>query len=196
MAGHDEIQGTLGEAPDQITLVESESDVAELTFSGATKLAYLTQTTLGVDETERIVGRLKARFPTIEGPAKSDICYATHNRQQAVRQLAKQADVVLVVGSQNSSNSRRLCEVAYDYGTSAHLLDDDGQLKMQWFRQDSVVGRYRRRQCARSFRASRSSVATETISRRRSHRGRRGRRASSVSLAPIRRSAIGHSLVT
>lgn len=139
-AGHDEIQGTVGEAPDHITLVENETDVDRLAFSNQTKLAYLTQTTLSVDETQRIIDRLKAKFPDIEAPAKSDICYATSNRQQAVTQLAQQSDIVLVVGSQNSSNSRRLCEVANDCGTAAHLLDDHRQLDPGWFSPDSVVG--------------------------------------------------------
>lgn len=139
-AGHDEVQGTVGEAPEHITLVESEADVAKLAFAKDAKLAYLTQTTLSVEETQRVVDALCERYPHIEGPAKSDICYATHNRQRAVRELAQQADVVLVVGSQNSSNSRRLCEVAHDCGTSAHLLDDDRQLDPRWFTRNSVVG--------------------------------------------------------
>ena len=138
--GHDEIQGTLGESPEHITLVSSEGDVDRLSFSEGTKLAYLTQTTLSVDETAKIIDRLKKRYPYIQGPPNSDICYATQNRQQAVRQLAAQSDVVLVVGSQNSSNSRRLREVANDCGTSAHLLDDDRQLDANWFSRDSVVG--------------------------------------------------------
>ena len=139
-AGHDEIQGTRGEAPDHITLVECEADVDDLSFSSDVKIAYLTQTTLSVSETQRIIDRLVAKYPAIEGPSKSDICYATHNRQQAVRHLARLADIVLVVGSQNSSNSRRLCEVAIDCGASAHLLDDDQQLTASWFEQDSIVG--------------------------------------------------------
>ena len=120
--------------------LSSEAEVEALDFDDDAKLAYLTQTTLSVDETQRIVDRLKRRWPRIQGPAKSDICYATHNRQQAVRELAELSDVVLVVGSQNSSNSRRLCEVAHDCGTSAHLLDDDRQLNANWFSQDSIVG--------------------------------------------------------
>lgn len=139
-AGHDEIVGTIGEAPDNITLVETEADVETLEFPADEKLAYLTQTTLSVDETRRIIERLVARFPSIEGPPKDDICYATQNRQQAVRKLVSLVDVLLVVGSQNSSNSRRLCEVASDYGTSAHLLDDDRQMDARWFSNDSVVG--------------------------------------------------------
>lgn len=139
-AGHDEIVGTMGEAPENITLVGTEEDVDRLEFPPGTKLAYLTQTTLSVDETQRILNRLVARFPQIEGPPNDDICYATQNRQQAVRQLAGLVDVMLVVGSQNSSNSRRLCEVANDCGTAAHLLDDDRQLDARWFSEDSVVG--------------------------------------------------------
>lgn len=139
-AGHDEVVGTIGEAPENITLVGSEADVDQLAFTADDKLAYLTQTTLSVDETRRIVERLTVRFPNIEGPPKDDICYATQNRQQAVRKLASLVDVLLVVGSQNSSNSQRLCEVANDYGTSAHLLDDDRQLDSRWFSNDTVVG--------------------------------------------------------
>lgn len=139
-AGHDEIVGTLGEAPDHITLVGSESEVDDLEFPAGAKLAYLTQTTLGVDETKRIVARLEEKYPDIQGPKNDDICYATHNRQRAVRKLAGLVDVVLVVGSQNSSNSRRLCEVAADCGAMAHLLDDDHHLDARWFSNDTVVG--------------------------------------------------------
>ena len=139
-SGHDEVVGTMGEAPDNITLVQSEADVDSLDFAPDTKLAYLTQTTLSVDETQRIVDRLQFRFPHIQGPPNDDICYATQNRQQAVRKLADFVDVVLVVGSQNSSNSRRLCEVARDCGVAAHLLDDDQQLDARWFSNDSRVG--------------------------------------------------------
>ena len=138
--GHDEVVGTVGEAPDHITLVQNEKDVDSLSFDSADRLAYLTQTTLSVDETSRIVDRLRARYPQIEGPPNDDICYATQNRQEAVRGLAKEADVVLVVGSQNSSNSRRLCEVAEEHGATGYLIDDQSGLKLDWFGDDHVVG--------------------------------------------------------
>lgn len=109
-AGHDEAVGTLGEAPDQILLVETEDDVDRLELDARHKVAYLTQTTLSVDEANRIIARLEQRFPDIIGPKKEDICYATQNRQQAVRALLPRADVVLVLGSKNSSNSNRLAE--------------------------------------------------------------------------------------
>ena len=138
--GHDEVLGTVGEAPEYVTLVQTEADVADLPYTSSDRLAYLTQTTLSVSETDRIISRLKARFPNIEGPAKDDICYATQNRQQAVSELTKQVDVVIVVGSQNSSNSRRLCEVATEHGCTAHLVDDDKDLRDHWFQSDSQVG--------------------------------------------------------
>ena len=139
-AGHDEVAGTLGEAPDRVTLVQAEADVDDLPFAASERLAYLTQTTLSVDETSRIVERLRRRYPRIEGPPKDDICYATQNRQQAVRDLAKDADVVLVIGSQNSSNSRRLCEVASEHGATAYLVDDEQDLDPGWFKKDQTVG--------------------------------------------------------
>lgn len=139
-AGHDEVVGTLGEAPDRVTLVQNESDVEELPFRPSDRLAYLTQTTLSVDETSRIIDRLKLRYPDIQGPPKDDICYATQNRQQAVRDLSKAADIVLVIGSQNSSNSRRLCEVAQEHGVVAHLVDDERYLDPVWFKANQVVG--------------------------------------------------------
>ena len=139
-AGHDEIVGTIGEAPEYVTLVQDEQEVESLTFCKTDRLAYLTQTTLSVDETSRIIERLKRRFPQIEGPPKDDICYATQNRQQAVRDLAKETDVMLVVGSQNSSNSQRLCEVAKEHGSTAYLVDNDAHLRAEWFRPSQTVG--------------------------------------------------------
>ena len=115
--GHDEVIGTMGEAPEAIVLVESPEEVDRLEFPPDAKLAYLTQTTLSVDDANRIIARLKERFPQIVGPPKEDICYATQNRQEAVRILAAQADVVLVLGSQNSSNSQRLKELAVEEGS-------------------------------------------------------------------------------
>ncbi len=131
--GHDEVIGTMGEAPEAIVLVEDEAAVDKLAFPSDTKLAYLTQTTLSVDDANRIIGRLRQRFPTIESPPKDDICYATQNRQEAVRLLSEQADVVLVLGSQNSSNSQRLRELGAEQGKRAFLIDGVDDLKAEWF---------------------------------------------------------------
>lgn len=131
--GHDEVIGTMGEAPASITLVESPDDVARLDYPPGAKLAYLTQTTLSVDEAGSVVAALRARFPHIESPPKEDICYATTNRQDAVKQLAAEADLVLVLGSQNSSNSRRLMEIGQWLGKPAHLIDGAHELRDEWF---------------------------------------------------------------
>lgn len=131
--GHDEVIGTLGEAPDRIWLVETPEDVDELPFAPDAKVAYLTQTTLSLSETARIVERLTARYPHIESPKKDDICYATTNRQQAVLELAPEADLVLVLGSQNSSNSRRLMELAQSLGKPSYLVDGVAELSSEWF---------------------------------------------------------------
>jgi 4-hydroxy-3-methylbut-2-enyl diphosphate reductase len=130
--GHDEVIGTMGEAPEAIVLVESPEDVDALRVADETKLAYLTQTTLSVDDANRIIARLRERFPSIEGPPKEDICYATQNRQEAVSLLAREADVVLVVGSQNSSNSQRLAELARERGVTAHLIDGPHEIDERW----------------------------------------------------------------
>ena len=137
--GHDEVIGTMGEAPEAIVLVENEADVDQLDLPPDTKLAYLTQTTLSVDDANRIIRRLEERFPQIEKPPKEDICYATQNRQQAVRILSKTADVVLVLGSQNSSNSQRLKELASDSGVSAYLIDGAGDIDPSWLSKDDTV---------------------------------------------------------
>jgi len=139
-SGHEEVEGTMGEAPGEIVLVESEEDVDRLEVDDPERIAYLTQTTLSVDETSRIIGRLRERFPGIVGPRTDDICYATTNRQSAVRQLARQCDLVLVVGSRNSSNSVRLVEVARDYGADAYLIDNSGQVQEEWLEGARVVG--------------------------------------------------------
>ena len=131
--GHDEVIGTMGEAPEQITLVETPEDVDRLDFSASDKVAYLTQTTLSVAEATAIIQRLQERFPHIECPPKEDICYATTNRQEAVNELAARSDVVLVMGSQNSSNSRRLMELAASHGPHAHLVDSVDELQSEWF---------------------------------------------------------------
>jgi len=131
--GHDEVIGTMGEAPESITLVESPDDVDRLTFLPDAKLAYLTQTTLSVEEASAVIRRLEEKFPQIEHPPKEDICYATTNRQHAVRELINQADLLLVLGSQNSSNSRRLMEIGQSAGKAAHLIDGRHELLPQWF---------------------------------------------------------------
>jgi 4-hydroxy-3-methylbut-2-enyl diphosphate reductase len=138
--GHDEVIGTIGQAPDAFTLVETAEQVAALPFGPADKLAYLTQTTLSVDDASRIISRLKERFPQIVGPPKDDICYATQNRQEAVRLLSAGADAVLVLGSQNSSNSQRLAELARENGIAAHLIDGADEIDPDWFTgQETVV---------------------------------------------------------
>jgi 4-hydroxy-3-methylbut-2-enyl diphosphate reductase len=137
--GHDEVIGTMGEAPEAIVLVEDEQDVDRLQISAESKLAYLTQTTLSVDDANRIISRLRKRFPSIESPPKEDICYATQNRQEAVRTLSRQADVVVVLGSQNSSNSQRLCELAAEDGKPAYLVDGPQDLKKHDFADASTV---------------------------------------------------------
>lgn len=137
--GHDEVIGTMGEAPEAIVLVQTPEDVATLEVKDPTKLAYLTQTTLSVDDANRIIAALKERFPQITAPPKEDICYATQNRQEAVRKLAEEADVVLVLGSQNSSNSQRLAEIARERGVTAHLIDHAGEIGSDWFQGDETV---------------------------------------------------------
>ncbi|MEM0914114.1 MAG: 4-hydroxy-3-methylbut-2-enyl diphosphate reductase [Planctomycetota bacterium] len=133
-AGHDEVVGTVGEAPDAFTIVESPDDVAALTFpTDMEKLVYLTQTTLSMDDANVIINALKAKYPNIQAPPSEDICYATTNRQHAVRALAPQADLTLVVGSKNSSNSVRLTEISASSGTPAYLVDDRSELSSDWF---------------------------------------------------------------
>jgi 4-hydroxy-3-methylbut-2-en-1-yl diphosphate reductase len=138
--GHEEVEGTMGEAPDQIVLVESEQDVDELHIDDPERVAYITQTTLAVGETSAILDRLRARFPKIVGPRTDDICYATTNRQAAVKQMAASCDLMLVIGSRNSSNSVRLVEVARDCGTDAHLIDAAREVQEQWLEGRRVVG--------------------------------------------------------
>ncbi|MEM6330710.1 MAG: 4-hydroxy-3-methylbut-2-enyl diphosphate reductase [Planctomycetota bacterium] len=131
--GHDEVIGTMGEAPEAIVLVEDTADVDRLEVADPDNLAYLTQTTLSVDDTSRIIARLKERFPNIAGPAKADICYATQNRQEAVSLLSGGAELTLVLGSQNSSNSQRLAELSRERGIPAHLIDGPQDLAPEWF---------------------------------------------------------------
>jgi 4-hydroxy-3-methylbut-2-en-1-yl diphosphate reductase len=138
-AGHDEVIGTMGEAPDSFFLVGTVEEVDKLDFPPKTKLAYLTQTTLSVDDANRIINRLKEKFPGIIGPPKEDICYATQNRQEAVRQLSGDSDCVLVVGSQNSSNSQRLAELASETGAAAYLIDGPADIELNWFERGDTV---------------------------------------------------------
>jgi 4-hydroxy-3-methylbut-2-enyl diphosphate reductase len=130
----------MGEAPGHIILVESEDDVDRLKVDDPHKIAYISQTTLSVDETRAIINRLRERFPAIVGPRTDDICYATTNRQAAVKQLARECDLVLVIGSRNSSNSNRLVEVAREYGADSYLIDNELQLDEQWLAGKRVVG--------------------------------------------------------
>ncbi len=139
-AGHEEVEGTMGEAPDNIVLIENEADVDGLEVKDPAKVAYISQTTLSVDETRSIINRLRERFPAIIGPRTDDICYATTNRQAAVKQLARHCDLVLVIGSRNSSNSNRLVEVAREHGADAHLIDNELQVDEDWLSGKRVVG--------------------------------------------------------
>jgi 4-hydroxy-3-methylbut-2-enyl diphosphate reductase len=139
-AGHEEVEGTMGEAPDHIVLIEDEAGVDTLEVRDPDKVAYISQTTLSVDETLAIINRLRERFPAIVGPRTDDICYATTNRQAAVKQLAQQSDLVLVIGSGNSSNSNRLVEVAREHGADSHLIDNESQVREEWLEGKRVVG--------------------------------------------------------
>ncbi|MCC7147481.1 MAG: 4-hydroxy-3-methylbut-2-enyl diphosphate reductase [Phycisphaeraceae bacterium] len=132
-AGHDEVVGTVGEAPGAITIVESPQDVAQLPYDDKSPLVYLTQTTLSMDDANAIIEAIRLRYPHVKSPPSEDICYATTNRQQAVRHLATDADLVLVVGSRNSSNSVRLTEISQNSGTQAYLVDDVTEIEHAWF---------------------------------------------------------------
>jgi 4-hydroxy-3-methylbut-2-en-1-yl diphosphate reductase len=138
--GHEEVEGTTGEAPENIVLVQTEADVHELEVDDPDRIAYITQTTLSVDETSSIIARLKEKFPNAVGPKTDDICYATTNRQQAVKALAKQCELVLVIGSTNSSNSNRLVEVAREQGAASHLIDNHLQVDEAWLEGVETVG--------------------------------------------------------
>ena len=137
--GHDEVLGTMGEAPEATVLVESEEEVDHLEFPEATRLAYLTQTTLSLDDANRIIHRLEQRFPQIVGPPKEDICYATQNRQEAVNVLSDEVDLVLVLGSRNSSNSQRLKELAVENGVAAYLIDEADDINPRWLERVETV---------------------------------------------------------
>jgi len=138
--GHEEVEGTTGEAPDSIVLVQTTEDVDLLEVGDPARVAYITQTTLSVDETTAIIARLRERFPAIVGPKSDDICYATTNRQIAVKQLARECELVLVIGSTNSSNSNRLVEVAREQGARSHLIDNAGQVRGEWFDGVETIG--------------------------------------------------------
>jgi len=137
---HDEVIGTIGEAPAQTWLVSSEQEVAALELPNPDKVAYLTQTTLSLDEAEGIIATLKIKFPRVIGPPAQDICYATENRQVAVKAVAPDCDLLLVVGSENSSNSNRLVEVAHNAGMPAHLIEDEQAIRLEWLRRVQTVG--------------------------------------------------------
>jgi len=137
--GHDEVLGTTGEAPENIRLVQDVTEAAVVEVPPGTRVAYLTQTTLSVDDAEAIIAVLRRRFPHIVGPSKDDICYATQNRQEAVKDLVPEADVVLVLGSQNSSNSMRLAELATSCGKAAYLIDGKGEIRADWFEGGETV---------------------------------------------------------
>jgi 4-hydroxy-3-methylbut-2-enyl diphosphate reductase len=139
-AGHPEVEGTMGQVGAPVTLVQSESEVETLTIPRETPVAYITQTTLSIDDTKGIILALKRRFDDIVGPETTDICYATQNRQTAVRQLAEVADVILVVGAKNSSNSNRLVEIGREVGIPSYLLADGSELKPEWVRGVGAVG--------------------------------------------------------
>jgi 4-hydroxy-3-methylbut-2-enyl diphosphate reductase len=139
-AGHEEVEGTTGEAPDATVVVESVADAEEVALPAEAPLAYITQTTLSVDETREIIAVLRRRFPSIEGPATEDICYATSNRQWAVKELLDEIDVLLVIGSRNSSNSQRLVEVAHAAGVPAYLVDDESEIDESWLDGARVAG--------------------------------------------------------
>jgi 4-hydroxy-3-methylbut-2-en-1-yl diphosphate reductase len=139
-AGHVEVEGTMGEAPDSIVLVETEEDARSLDVEDGDGLAYLTQTTLSLDDTSKVVDVLRERFPNLVGPPSADICYATQNRQDAVKKICEEATIVLVVGSKTSSNANRLVEVAKDRGADAYLIDDERDLDPAWLDGHEVVG--------------------------------------------------------
>jgi 4-hydroxy-3-methylbut-2-enyl diphosphate reductase len=138
--GHEEVEGTTGEAPRNILLVQTENDVEQLEVEDPEKVAYITQTTLAVDETLGIIERLRQKFPKIVGPKTDDICYATQNRQDAVKELAPRCDLVLVIGSKNSSNSNRLVEVAQEHGARSYLIDNEREVRDQWLEGVETVG--------------------------------------------------------
>jgi len=139
-AGHPEVEGTIGQIPGRVLLVQTPADVAALDLDPATPVAYITQTTLSVDDTRAVIAAIERRFADVEGPDINDICYATQNRQSAVRELAKVADVILVVGAKNSSNSNRLREIGVEIGVPSYLVADGSEVQSGWFREADIVG--------------------------------------------------------
>jgi 4-hydroxy-3-methylbut-2-enyl diphosphate reductase len=138
--GHPEVEGTMGQSPEGMFLVETVADVGKLIVNDPERLAYVTQTTLSVDDADKVVSALKDRFPAITGPKRDDICYATQNRQDAVKELSEKSEIVFVVGSQSSSNSNRLREVAEHIGVKAHLIDNAQQIDLAWLEGKSRIG--------------------------------------------------------
>jgi len=138
--GHEEVEGTTGEAPESIVLVQTAEEVDDLEVADPERVAFITQTTLSVNETAEIIARLREKFPAIASPKSDDICYATTNRQIAVKQLARECDLVLVIGSTNSSNSNRLVEVAREHGAASHLIDNHTQVQEEWLEGVETVG--------------------------------------------------------
>lgn len=138
--GHEEVEGTSGQAPDQTFVIESPADVERIDVADPNSVAFISQTTLAVDDTLQIRDALRQRFPNIKQPTKDDICYASQNRQSAVKALAERADTVFVVGSKNSSNSNRLVEVARESGAQAHLIEDESSIRPEWVQRASVIG--------------------------------------------------------
>jgi 4-hydroxy-3-methylbut-2-enyl diphosphate reductase len=139
-AGHEEVEGTMGEAPERTVLVQDVADAERIEIADPDNVSYLTQTTLSVDETRDIIDTLHRRFPNIKGPTKADICYATTNRQSAVKELARRAPLVLVIGAPNSSNSLRMVEVARQHGADSYLIEDESQIEPVWLEGIEVVG--------------------------------------------------------
>lgn len=138
--GHEEVEGTMGSVPGPVYVVATPEDVDSLSVNNPEKLAYVTQTTLSVDDTKDVIAALQQRFPTIQGPSTDDICYATQNRQNAIRELSEQVDLLLVVGARNSSNSNRLREVGTQRGIPAHLIQDETEIQESWLQNVSKVG--------------------------------------------------------
>jgi 4-hydroxy-3-methylbut-2-enyl diphosphate reductase len=139
-AGHEEVEGTMGEAPGSMVLVEDEAGVDALQVADPERIAYISQTTLSVDETRTIIARLREKYPKITGPRTDDICYATTNRQAAVKELARECDLVLVIGSRNSSNSNRLVDVTRELGCDSHLIDNESQVEEEWLQGKHTIG--------------------------------------------------------
>jgi 4-hydroxy-3-methylbut-2-enyl diphosphate reductase len=139
-AGHPEVEGTLGQIPGKVLLVQTEADVAAIDLPADTPIAYVTQTTLSVDDTRGIIAALYRRFKDVVGPGTQDICYATQNRQTALLELTNLVDVIFVVGAQNSSNSNRLCEIGREAGTATHLIANGSEIKPEWLKDVEVVG--------------------------------------------------------